>query len=178
MCIQQEVIKQCNCSMPYVFNFDYAPTCTRIKDFECIQTNVYTQIENIFQGCTNCPLECQTIRYIPSASSGIFPTPRYANDLINTNKTVFKSLVSFDKNMSAIRGSFISMSVYYSELKYTEIQQLEKNTLVDLICGIGGTLGLFIGASVLSLVEIIEAIFTVALVFFQSKLIKPSPQKS
>ena len=98
--------------------------------------------------------------------------------MINTNKTVFKSLVSFDKNMSAIRGSFISMSVYYSELKYTEIQQLEKNTLVDLICGIGGTLGLFIGASVLSLVEIIEAIFTVALVFFQSKLIKPSPQKS
>ena len=55
------------------------------------------------------------------------------------------------------------MNVFYSELKYTEIMQQPKATLVDLICGIGGILGLFVGASFLSIIELLEASIAVVL---------------
>ena len=48
--------------------------------------------------------------------------------------------------------------VYYDDLKYTLITQQPKTLLVDLVPNIGGILGLFVGTSFLSFVEIIELI--------------------
>jgi hypothetical protein len=41
--------------------------------------------------------------------------------------------------------------------------------IVDLLANIGGTIGLFVGISVLSFVEIIEAIMEIIIIYFEKR---------
>ena len=53
-------------------------------------------------------------------------------------------------------GTFYGIRIYYEELKYTLISQQSKIELFGLISNIGGTLGLFLGFSFVSFLEIFE----------------------
>ncbi len=48
--------------------------------------------------------------------------------------------------------------LYIEELKFAEINEYPKITEADVVSNIGGTLGLFLGLSLLSFVEIFEII--------------------
>ncbi len=130
------MIKKCNCSTAYVFSFGFSKKCLTYSEINCIYDQVYKNIDNVLENCVECPLECDSKRYMVSTSSGEFPTPRYANDLINSTflKTIFSS---YSSNRSSIKSSVLSFTVYYSELKYTEIRELEKFTPIDLLTSIG-----------------------------------------
>ena len=66
-----------------------------------------------------------------------------------------------------LKGNEIKILVYYESLKYTLISQQPKTQLLNLIPNIGGALGLFIGISFLSFIEIIELFIEIILSFFQ-----------
>ena len=59
------------------------------------------------------------------------------------------------------------MNIYYNSFYYTVIEEFAKVELLDLISGIGGTIGLFIGCSVLSIAEIFELIFLLIEILFK-----------
>ena len=63
----------------------------------------------------------------------------------------FETTSILDQNTTRFR-------IFYRSLKYTSITEKEKYTLPDFIANVGGVLGLFIGASFVSLFEIIEII--------------------
>ena len=63
-----------------------------------------------------------------------------------TNKTV------------TIQNNYHFVYVYYSNLEYTLISELIKTTASDLVSNLGGTLGLYVGVSFLSLAEFFELI--------------------
>jgi len=48
--------------------------------------------------------------------------------------------------------------VYLKAMKYTEISQTAKTSVIDLILNLGGALGIFLGISVFSLVEVVEVL--------------------
>ncbi len=158
--------------MPYVNNLGKENKCLLFEQLKCIYDKVYADKDTVFKNCKNeCPLECDSSRFILKRSFSRYPTPRYADNLINSTflKNIF---LNYKSNTSLIHSSLLSFGVYYSDLIYTEINQLEKYSPFDLICNIGGTLGLFIGASVLSFFEIIETILNIFYIFYKYK-IKP-----
>ena len=55
-----------------------------------------------------------------------------------------------------LKSSVLSFRIYYDDLLYTQISQHPKVLLIDLISNIGGILGLFLGVSFLSIIELIE----------------------
>ena len=169
MCIQKEVIRVCGCAKPFVHDFDYPNHCLQFEERDCIRDKVYSNISAILHDCTQCPLECESIQYILTTSLSEYPSPRYANAIINANKTILRSnqFVSYEANYTVLRDSFISFTVFYPEFKYTQIIALPKITVIDLLCAIGGSLGLFIGGSALSLVEIFEIFSLIANFFFR-----------
>ena len=61
--------------------------------------------------------------------------------------------------------NYTTIQVYYRSLKYTWIGEQAKMNIFDIISNIGGTLGLFVGLSFVSLFEIteilLEALFIV-----------------
>ena len=161
MCYQKEIIKNCKCFSPSFHNLNATIPCIDFFQYTCtIQT--YRNIVEIIQNCIECPNECDTIVYELSTSFGKYPTRDYSEYLVRNSflRTIFSDVQA---NYSAIRKSVAAVNVFYSELKYTEIRQQPKATLVDLICGVGGILGLFVGASFLSIVELLEASIAVVL---------------
>ena len=50
----------------------------------------------------------------------------------------------------------MEMRVYYEELNYDYIQQKSAYTLNDFVSDMGGSMGLFLGASILTFVEFLE----------------------
>lgn len=91
--------------------------------------------------CSNyCPIECDSVTYTVSA----------------------KSVSENFKNISRI-------FVYYRSLKYTAISQQQSIYLSDLVSNIGGILGLFIGISFLSFIEIIEFLVECLFILFEGE---------
>ena len=83
-----------------------------------------------------CPLECDTISYKVSVNSFVD----------KANQT--------------------TIYVYYKDLKFISISQEASMVMSDLVSNIGGILGLFIGISFLSFIEIFEVITEVFFVLF------------
>ena len=62
--------------------------------------------------------------------------------------------------------NFYYINVFYEESKHTLISQQPKIELFGLISNLGGILGLFIGFSFISLLEIIEVLAELFFVYF------------
>ena len=64
---------------------------------------------------------------------------------------------------------FLKVIVSYDNLYYTSVDEVPSMTLNDLLGNLGGQLGLFIGISFLSLVEILEIAFEVCFIVYENK---------
>ncbi|XP_076472588.1 uncharacterized protein LOC143301990 [Babylonia areolata] len=58
-----------------------------------------------------------------------------------------------------IRENFLQLDVFYREKSYEQITQQIAYDLFALLCDIGGSMGLFVGASVLSIGELLDLLF-------------------
>lgn len=100
-----------------------------------------------------CPLECDSISYEVISSFNRLPSDRIYFPFKNLTINDSKNLVFFN--------------IFYTDLKYTSISEIVKMYVLDLISNIGGNLGLFIGISFLSFVEIIELIIELILILLK-----------
>lgn len=74
------------------------------------------------------------------------------------------SFVYSIEKFSSFSANYTGIAVYFEELKYTLITQEPKTPIFDLVANVGGILGLFIGVSFLSFVELIEIFLEVILI--------------
>ncbi len=93
-----------------------------------------------------CPLECDSVSFSVQ---------------INT----FKALFFTDPNVAYFK-------IFYRSLKYTLITQKPKMLPFDVISNVGGTLGLFVGLSFVSLFEITEMVIEVILIMLRKHVLK------
>ena len=123
---------------------------------------------NVNDLCSSmCPLECESSKLDISTSSSTFPT-RSFYELYKENK-YFKELFQSESiTYDDLRESILEVNIYYETFKYTKTGESPVSTIIDLVSNIGGTLGLFIGISLLSLVEILEIIAEFILTLFFS----------
>ena len=161
-CLQREIETQCDC-----YNPEFIPL---LKEFSCFDSNNHTKILNnilcyknvtelFFKNVTGkckqlCPLECQRVFFTYSLSVTDSISEKKAELEYANNSMLIQTYggVTYDK----IKENIVKISVYYDDLRYTEIVENESMTLVDLIASLGGILSLFLGASLLSLMEIFE----------------------
>ena len=75
-------------------------------------------------------------------------------------------LVTYD-TVSAVyeRNGSLTVRVTYADLSYIDIGQTAKMNAFSLISEIGGSLGLFVGITFLSLLELLEYLYEIALLF-------------
>lgn len=140
----------CNC----VKTYDSSTECSISKNetVKACYTNFTSEIQkkNIFEMCAKyCPLACDTISY----SIGVYEQnlPAFGNI---SKEYDFASFGTYERALK----DYISVRVFYPDLKYTFIKQNPKLEIFDLVSGIGGTFGLFLGISFLSFIEIIDCI--------------------
>jgi hypothetical protein len=67
----------------------------------------------------------------------------------NTIYTLNRSLVpSIDVLQSTLSGKLVALNVFYEHLSYTQIEEGEKLSIIDLIAGMSGTLVRFLFLSI------------------------------
>ena len=161
-------LTQCNCTLPNV-DTDVAFCLFSPFNTEDQRKCVRTFLDSFdVQICFDnyCPLECDQFTYDVTLNSqavvanGNISNFNWFND--HPNNYAFLKYENFSKN-------FYSIYVYTEHLKYTYIYQTPKIEMFGLISGIGGILGLFLGISCISTIEIFEISFKLANAYFISK---------
>ena len=62
----------------------------------------------------------------------------------------------------------LGLYVLFSNLKYTEIRQIPKHSLFDLIGSVGGTLGLFVGFQFFTIIEIFQFVYDLFVILIKN----------
>ena len=144
--------EDCNYKLSIADETNQLSRCT-INEMNKISENIKKQGFHDY-----CPLECNSIAYQISSYIVDYPNVGPINDL------EFKS--SF-KTYEEMKRHYFGLRIYYQDTKYTLIEQQPKIQLADLISNIGGILGLFIGVSFLSFIEIVEILSEILMIYFE-----------
>eukprot|EP00795_Rhopilema_esculentum_P011437 gene11437-21638_t len=125
------------------------------------QTRCLTRVikhlrEENYESC-NCKLPCHEVKYEKTISYSKWPS--------DADIPIYKQLFSkaLDLNASEVtddfvRRNFLRIDVYYGDMMYSMITEEESYSFGKLIGDIGGYMGLLVGASVFSLLELIVLI--------------------
>jgi len=119
--------------------------------FECVKKFYHDNYESCL--ALYCPLECDSFTYEINKDS--IMTRSSGN--ISLNQDQFEYYPGFN-TFENVSRTFLALRVYYDDLKYTLIKQQPKIELFGLISNVGGTLGLFLGFSFISLLELFEVL--------------------
>ena len=148
LCYQSIVISQIGCFDPDFDKLNSTQPCSSVDD-----VYKYKNLDNIatdlYQECkSKCPVQCDSLEY------------NYFISQTNLPNSLDKDTSEFNSSkIDSYKNSHLSLNIYYNSFYYTVIEEVVKIDIIDLVSGIGGTIGLFIGCSVLSIAEIFELIF-------------------
>ncbi|KAJ8317676.1 hypothetical protein KUTeg_005580, partial [Tegillarca granosa] len=138
------ILNKCKCRM-YFDEVDKR-ICSWKEYMYCYKpTRDKFEIDIAGQSNCSCPLPCEDTEYQTQISSTYFPS--------DINSVLLSQLGFMD-----LRKDYLEVRVFYDSLRYTTVQQVPKYTSSDIVANLGGQLGIFIGASFLTLTEIAEFI--------------------
>lgn len=165
LCIQKEINNECKCTYYGYPKFRNFSVCLTQEQYNCYR-NVVIRISTSLQTvCSDeCPLECDTISYEYTVSSSKFPLKAYAKE-----NGFYTHLPGKNLTYEQVQDSFILINVYFNNLLVTIIEESPSVNALQLVSDIGGTLGLFLGISILSIVEVFELIIGLLVIIFCSK---------
>lgn len=167
LCMQNEINNQCNCSNAIMPIFNSSKLCFTKSELICM-AHILANFDrtNADQNCVkSCPLPCDSVVYTTTTSVAKFPTPYYQEYLSEIPK-INLSGISYDN----IEKSVLKINVFYDSMKYTTINEVAAITTEVFFSNVGGTLGLYLGISMLSLVEVVELIIILIKIYIDSRL--------
>ncbi|XP_057581519.1 acid-sensing ion channel 5 [Hippopotamus amphibius kiboko] len=155
-CLQEckawHIEKQCGC-LPFLLPGN-GIECDLQQFYHCVSPVLdYIEVEGL---CTmgthnsSCPVPCEETEYPATISYSTFPSQRALKHLSK----------KLNQSQQYIRENLVNIEINYSDLNYKITQQQKAVSVSELLADVGGQLGLFCGASVITIIEIIEYIFT------------------
>lgn len=158
LCLQNRIVDSCRCYDVRYLNMFNSKPCLANEDFLCSESQYDLFITNGTADCSVlCPKECETIQYDFTLSSLDYPSL--------TLYSLYKDLLSL--SFEETKSRLIGFNIYYSTLGYTKISESPKTLVIDLFSNIGGTLGLCIGISLLSLIEMVEILLEICFILIR-----------
>ncbi|XP_067945342.1 acid-sensing ion channel 2-like [Watersipora subatra] len=94
----------------------------------------------------NCKSECREIQYSAKVSALTFPSVGYARSTLNATP----------EEIDYMKKNYVALTIYYGQMSYERLEEKVAFTPYDLIANLGGTLGVCIGGSLLTLFEFAE----------------------
>ncbi|XP_059164382.1 degenerin unc-8-like [Physella acuta] len=163
ICEQQQIIDTCQCvdalhpQLIIYMNATNVQPCNNITQMVCV-----TQVEfayNASEDKCGCASPCSESLYEKTISPRQWPSPSFASILVESIcQDRSPETCSGLRNMSdnELLGEFVKLNIFFEDLNYEELSEQADYTSVNLLSDIGGTIGLWIGLSVLSLFELIH----------------------
>lgn len=172
-CYQSYLISKCNCYDVTFPNLNATPC----QLDECVTStfNSFYSSDLSLKCFDSCPPECNSIEYNFQLSHSDFPSPYYSNILIKYDKMnrSFRNYTTYNE----VRSSVLAVNVYYNDIAFTIIDEVPSKSTAQFFSELGGILGLYIGVSLLSFVEILEMGFKIFQLYFLDKFKETSKAK-
>jgi hypothetical protein len=115
------------------------------------------------------PLECNRTQYTLMLSSSLLNGAMYI-DSIKNNSKLASDFVTKPIEADLAKNSIAKVNIYYASLSYTYSTESPYLDLLALLGSIGGTLGLFMGISILSISEIVEVLLEIYFISIKTKI--------
>ena len=165
-CMQQKVIEECNCSLPMFVDL-YKRSCQMDSQSWCALYSLWSgkfSKSPIIDCIPQCPLECNSTEYDFSVTSQTLAGLKYMS-LIQQNPVLASDFNMTPISESTSSNKFVQLSIYYDSLSYASSTDTPSMDIVTLLGNVGGTLGLFMGISVLSACELIHVLVESCILF-------------
>jgi amiloride-sensitive sodium channel subunit gamma len=189
LCYQIFLIKACNCSDPTIPRGGSISLCLDSTQSICQSAAFDKYYSNPVEYCSDsnidlCPKECfRTVYDTQFTKSGHINEdywtrlqtyflnfkPRNGSAVDQLKNQLFKNKLSQISSIDEARNSILLLNVYYSETAYVLISESAVWTANLLMSNYGGQLGLFVGMSFLSFIEIFELIIKLLFIFFSKR---------
>ncbi|CAH1266913.1 ASIC5, partial [Branchiostoma lanceolatum] len=141
-CRADHVADACGCrtvSMPGTLDYCLPSIVTG-----CVKTTI-AELKSGKKTC-DCPTPCSATAYPATVSYGGWPS--------SSTKDFYTQL--FNITEQEIKENIVLLDVYYQQLNLQTVQQRRAISTNDLLGDLGGQLGLFLGASVITIIEFLE----------------------
>ncbi|XP_057193440.1 acid-sensing ion channel 4-B isoform X2 [Triplophysa rosa] len=146
-CESTRVLRECNCRMVHMPGD--ADICTPSK-IKCVDKALALLQKSTGDSCP-CETPCNMTRYGKELSMVKIPSRGSARYLSR----------KYQKSEEDIRDNFLILDIFFEALNYETIEQKKAYDIAGLLGDIGGQMGLFIGASILTILEILDFIYEV-----------------
>uniref|UniRef100_A0A914W9Y7 Uncharacterized protein n=1 Tax=Plectus sambesii TaxID=2011161 RepID=A0A914W9Y7_9BILA len=176
-CLAIKIVERCGCMH---YNYPQLTGSVKVK----INSQTYTADANNLQFCNQtmkscadsaendllvsgrisadtcgCNPSCYEINYQTSISTSTFPSDMYM-ETINCPRNASNGIDNSCYDNITFNG--LILEVFYMQLNFQRYNMEKSYTLVQLISDLGGQLGLWIGASVLSIAEFFSFVLSIA----------------
>jgi hypothetical protein len=185
LCLQQYLVGTCECAdyrYP-IYNFNSNLKVYRMRgckspdDLNCLNranTLFYETNIEIIKCYEKCPLECNRVIYDSKISVASYPS-RWYSKLLNKSKS-FQNILNANKvklngdiNDEYLKETILTVNVFYNELTYSEISESRAMTFDYMFGFVGGTIGLCLGISFLSLIELVEIFVNIFIILYKRR---------
>ncbi|NXN97176.1 ASIC5 protein, partial [Rhinopomastus cyanomelas] len=128
--------------------------CDLLKFYNCVYPAIYDiELKGL---CTlgthnsTCPAPCEETHYPATVTYSSFGGEK-AMECFSTH---------LNKSPAYIRQNLVHIDISYHDMSYRIMQQQKALTISELLADVGGQLGLFCGASMITIIELLEYVFT------------------
>ena len=155
-CLRSNIARKCRClgSGTLTTSYSTKPQFRRLGN--CTIEDTCCQLVEIYRhDACDCPVACSKTQYTIGTSYSAFPANYAASDLARSVNAQLNTNI----NASIFQENYLGVNIYFETL--TREEQVTRNAydIVALLSDIGGQLGLFLGASVISVFELLTWLF-------------------
>jgi len=168
VCSHLYALKESNCSCNSSLE-DFSMNC--IRQYKLDDTKIQKCVSNYLEEfrkndqnekcSTYCPLQCDSMDYLITPLNEQLP--------VSGNISKMSKVDYFPNGYNTyeeVKQNYLAIRVFYKELDYTLISEEPETESFNFVSNIGGILGLFLGISFLSFIEIFELLFEILFIFF------------
>ncbi|GFO40573.1 acid-sensing ion channel 1 [Plakobranchus ocellatus] len=170
-CVQKHIYKSCQCcdvSFPCIEDAlkrstgivasedNIIPICntTDFETAQCVSEVERAFINNELDCIKNCPPACEESSFSTTVSNARWPTRGYWQTVL-WQQGQYQNVTQL---LEASERSFLKLEIYYESLILDKVVNQPAFTWNKLLSDIGGQLGLLLGFSILTAIEILELV--------------------
>ncbi|ESN94082.1 hypothetical protein HELRODRAFT_180250 [Helobdella robusta] len=156
-CLTRVIIDNCNCRPIYMQEIGNESICDYIEEI-CVDEVTYLYYTRKFNVSCSCPPMCNEINY------KMFVTGAKLGDITGfVLKNKYKQLNSGNYS---IWNECMFLKVYFSSMQYTTITSKAEYSEMALLSDLGGALGLLLGSTFFTVVELFEVLWNLVIYAF------------
>uniref|UniRef100_G3W6Y0 Acid sensing ion channel subunit 3 n=1 Tax=Sarcophilus harrisii TaxID=9305 RepID=G3W6Y0_SARHA len=147
ICETRFLSRKCGCRMMYMPGS--APICSPQQYKDCARPSLDSMMRK--DTACLCPSPCASTRFEKELSMVRIPSRASASFLAQ----------KYNRSKQYIADNVLVLDIFFEALNYETVEQKKAYEVADLLGDIGGQMGLFIGASLLTILEILDFLFEV-----------------